>query len=207
MQAVLCGHVLMPDSRDRLIGWLNACETGRERLRAGLPADWIGGRQDGHRGRRRVQRRRDCRPASASAHRDRVVHERRTRVEAVAERRARRNRSDRGGAVWLTESPSPPPRRPRCGIPVPTAFVPEGDVPQPFASVATRATEGRTSRRRGVRRTMKIPWGAKVDEATDQVSGGGMILTAKRRRRGGRHRITVNAATKKNQRGCPHSWG
>ena len=30
-----------PDSRARLIGWMKDCQTGRERLRAGLPPDWI----------------------------------------------------------------------------------------------------------------------------------------------------------------------
>jgi beta-lactamase class A len=47
MQSVLCGDVLSPGSRDRLIGWLNACETGLERLRAGLPADWTVGDKTG----------------------------------------------------------------------------------------------------------------------------------------------------------------
>jgi beta-lactamase class A len=32
---------LARDSRDRLLGWLTDCETGHERLRAGLPADWL----------------------------------------------------------------------------------------------------------------------------------------------------------------------
>jgi beta-lactamase class A len=40
MQHVLCGDALSPSGRARLIGWLRACETGRERLRAGLPAQW-----------------------------------------------------------------------------------------------------------------------------------------------------------------------
>ena len=47
MQSVLCGDVLSPGSRDRLIGWLNACETGLERLRAGLPAGWAVGDKTG----------------------------------------------------------------------------------------------------------------------------------------------------------------
>jgi beta-lactamase class A len=40
MRTVLCGDVLSRASRDRLIGWMEACETGRRRLRAGLPAGW-----------------------------------------------------------------------------------------------------------------------------------------------------------------------
>jgi beta-lactamase class A len=47
MQSVLCGNVLSPGSRARLIGWLNACQTGRERLRAGLPAGWAVGDKTG----------------------------------------------------------------------------------------------------------------------------------------------------------------
>jgi beta-lactamase class A len=47
MQAVLCGTVLSEGSRDRLLHWMNACETGRERLRAGLPADWSVGDKTG----------------------------------------------------------------------------------------------------------------------------------------------------------------
>jgi beta-lactamase class A len=40
MNQVLVGRVLAPASRERLLGWMRACETGRNRLRAGLPADW-----------------------------------------------------------------------------------------------------------------------------------------------------------------------
>jgi beta-lactamase class A len=47
MRSVLCGDVLSLGSRERLIGWLNACETGRVRLRAGLPADWTIGDKTG----------------------------------------------------------------------------------------------------------------------------------------------------------------
>jgi beta-lactamase class A len=47
MQSVLCGDVLSPGGRDRLIGWLKGCETGHERLRAGLPADWTVGDKTG----------------------------------------------------------------------------------------------------------------------------------------------------------------
>ena len=44
---ILLGDVLSPASRERLLGWLRACETGRERLRAGLPADWTIGDKTG----------------------------------------------------------------------------------------------------------------------------------------------------------------
>ena len=37
---VLTENVLTPGSRDRLLGWLVAAETGASRLRAGLPAGW-----------------------------------------------------------------------------------------------------------------------------------------------------------------------
>jgi beta-lactamase class A len=47
MQSVLCGDVLTRGSRDRLTAWLNACETGRDRLRAGLRADWTVGDKTG----------------------------------------------------------------------------------------------------------------------------------------------------------------
>jgi beta-lactamase class A len=38
MRAVLCGDTLSRASRDRLLALMQACETGKERLRAGLPA-------------------------------------------------------------------------------------------------------------------------------------------------------------------------
>jgi beta-lactamase class A len=38
---------LTRESRERLLGWLVACETGRERLRAGLPAGWLVGDKTG----------------------------------------------------------------------------------------------------------------------------------------------------------------
>lgn len=47
MRAVLCGDVLSVDARARLLGWLRASETGRERLRAGLPPTWIVGDKTG----------------------------------------------------------------------------------------------------------------------------------------------------------------
>ena len=47
LRLVLCGDALSPPSRARLEGWLRACETGKERLRAGLPADWAAGDKTG----------------------------------------------------------------------------------------------------------------------------------------------------------------
>jgi beta-lactamase class A len=38
---------LAPPSRERLLDWLRACETGRERLRAGLPPAWAVGDKTG----------------------------------------------------------------------------------------------------------------------------------------------------------------
>lgn len=47
MNQVLAGRVLSPASRDRLIGWMQACETGKKRLRAGLPPEWTAGDNTG----------------------------------------------------------------------------------------------------------------------------------------------------------------
>jgi beta-lactamase class A len=47
MKAVLCGDVLKSASRERLIDMLVACETGKRRLRAGLPSDWTAGDKTG----------------------------------------------------------------------------------------------------------------------------------------------------------------
>jgi len=47
MQKVMTAGVLSPRSRERLAGSLVACETGRERLRAGLPAAWRAGDKTG----------------------------------------------------------------------------------------------------------------------------------------------------------------
>jgi beta-lactamase class A len=47
MQRILCGSVLSAPGRERLIGWLQACETGKQRLRAGLPAAWQVGDKTG----------------------------------------------------------------------------------------------------------------------------------------------------------------
>jgi beta-lactamase class A len=47
MRRVLCGDALSSASRERLYGWLRACETGNDRLRSGLPHDWIVGHKTG----------------------------------------------------------------------------------------------------------------------------------------------------------------
>lgn len=47
MRKILCGDALSPAGRERLLGWLRACETGKDRLRAGLPRDWIAGDKTG----------------------------------------------------------------------------------------------------------------------------------------------------------------
>jgi beta-lactamase class A len=47
MRRVLCGDTLSPAGRERLLGWLRACETGNDRLRAGMPRDWVVGDKTG----------------------------------------------------------------------------------------------------------------------------------------------------------------
>lgn len=47
MRRVLCGNALSPASCERLLDWLRACETGKDRLRAGLPQDWTVGDKTG----------------------------------------------------------------------------------------------------------------------------------------------------------------
>jgi beta-lactamase class A len=47
LRTVLCGHALSRASRERLLGWMQACETGRKRLRAGLPPGWTVGDKTG----------------------------------------------------------------------------------------------------------------------------------------------------------------
>jgi beta-lactamase class A len=44
---LLTGPLLKPDSRDRLIGWMEETRTGLKRLRAGFPADWRAGDKTG----------------------------------------------------------------------------------------------------------------------------------------------------------------
>lgn len=47
MRALLTREVLAAPSRERLLGWLRACRTGRMRLRAGLPPGWQAGDKTG----------------------------------------------------------------------------------------------------------------------------------------------------------------
>jgi beta-lactamase class A len=47
LKAILCGDVLKPASRERLLAWMKACETGKDRLRAGFPGDWVVGDKTG----------------------------------------------------------------------------------------------------------------------------------------------------------------
>jgi beta-lactamase class A len=47
MKAVLVGGALKTASRERLLALLRACETGKRRLRAGLPASWVVGDKTG----------------------------------------------------------------------------------------------------------------------------------------------------------------
>ncbi|MGE0178699.1 MAG: class A beta-lactamase [Sphingomonas sp.] len=47
MRTLLTGEVLMPASRTRLAGWMEGASTGRDRLRAGLPAGWRVGDKTG----------------------------------------------------------------------------------------------------------------------------------------------------------------
>lgn len=47
MRRVLCGDALPTGHRDRLLGWMRDCKTGRNRLRAGLPPDWDAGDKSG----------------------------------------------------------------------------------------------------------------------------------------------------------------
>ena len=47
LRLVLLGKVLSPATRERLAGWMVACETGKARLRAGLPAQWRVGDKTG----------------------------------------------------------------------------------------------------------------------------------------------------------------
>lgn len=47
MRQILLGEVLQPASRQQLIDWMIACQTGDQRLRAGLPKDWKAGDKTG----------------------------------------------------------------------------------------------------------------------------------------------------------------
>lgn len=47
MKKVLCGNRLSSESSDLLLQWLCDCETGHDRLRSGLPKDWVVGDKTG----------------------------------------------------------------------------------------------------------------------------------------------------------------
>jgi beta-lactamase class A len=47
MQRILCSDVLSATSRTTLLAWLRECETGNDRLRAGLPRGWSVGHKTG----------------------------------------------------------------------------------------------------------------------------------------------------------------
>jgi len=51
LRALLLGRVLHPAARQRLIGWMVACQTGKDKLRAGLPAGWRVGDKTGNSGK------------------------------------------------------------------------------------------------------------------------------------------------------------
>lgn len=47
LQMAVLGKVLAAASRERLAGWMTACQTGQSRLRAGMPASWRVGDKTG----------------------------------------------------------------------------------------------------------------------------------------------------------------
>ena len=47
MRQLLVGDALAPHSRERLLRWMRASETGKARLRAGFPKDWVAGDKTG----------------------------------------------------------------------------------------------------------------------------------------------------------------
>jgi beta-lactamase class A len=47
MNAILCGKALSDRSRQQLEAWLDAAQTGKDRLPAGLPAGWRIGHKTG----------------------------------------------------------------------------------------------------------------------------------------------------------------
>lgn len=47
VQRITTGDLLQPDSRRRLVGWMETTKTGTRRLRAGLPNDWRSGNKTG----------------------------------------------------------------------------------------------------------------------------------------------------------------
>jgi beta-lactamase class A len=51
LRRFVLGEVLSTASRERLIGWMENCKTGNNRLRAGLPKDWRIGDKTGNNGK------------------------------------------------------------------------------------------------------------------------------------------------------------
>jgi beta-lactamase class A len=47
MHRILIAEAIAPASRERLVGWMRASVTGKERLRAGLPREWVVGDKTG----------------------------------------------------------------------------------------------------------------------------------------------------------------
>jgi beta-lactamase class A len=47
LRRITTGDTLKPDSRERLLSWMQATQTGTLRLRAGLPAEWRSGNKTG----------------------------------------------------------------------------------------------------------------------------------------------------------------
>ena len=47
VRTILLGDALKPESRQQLMEWMMACETGKKRLRAGLPQGWRAGDKTG----------------------------------------------------------------------------------------------------------------------------------------------------------------
>jgi len=47
MEKLLTGKVLPASLSDQLIGWLEQCQTGESRLRAGIPTEWRAGDKTG----------------------------------------------------------------------------------------------------------------------------------------------------------------
>ncbi|MBY8827104.1 class A beta-lactamase [Hephaestia mangrovi] len=50
LQTLLLGKTLLPQSRKQLLRWMVACQTGKAKLRAGLPAGWLVGDKTGNSG-------------------------------------------------------------------------------------------------------------------------------------------------------------
>lgn len=51
LRALVLGHALQPGSRERLTDWMIGCQTGANRLRAGLPTAWRVGDKTGNNGK------------------------------------------------------------------------------------------------------------------------------------------------------------